>query len=813
MYSDDLIINSTATLEVAKSLGSKLTILNADLIIDQSTSMSAEDLQAVLEVIVTTTGNIQYKMANKSSTVANFTNLTSAGNVFIDVAGDISLPLLENVTTLHIGDSHSSSITSLSAPVLTKITAFGDGGSADYSGGNITITTGTAHQIDLPKATAITLSALATYDHGTLSVTGGSDFEFDLSAITSKTAAGSSKPFNLTIDGAESLSLPLITKGSIVANNVETINLPLFLGSNSDDFSDAVTLTLGAYTVNLETGSELVTLNFTGAKPESANDADDEGPSVDLSSSDDVESVTLGGVLNTVNAHFDTTNKSLETFVLTGKANAVTIEDTDSITAITLEHTADQAELASLTIKDNLEVETLTVDSLVSAASLVITGNDALTTISFDALKTQGGKSTAAANVDISDNDLTATAAEITKAATADDYAEGTFTTTSGMKDLKAYLDAAVTRFGTAGGTVYAAFDTLDSYLDIDDVSDPNAPLTLSTTKGAEPRLEVVYVSDAGYTPQSSTGSAKAKRSFVVDLAGDATMAIDANGGAIKSSGATSSNAALAVNSIITDATTAAATALGVSLSASKVARGSATITLGPIDSTTSEYSPTTGLTQIHGTNTFRASDTARLTINGRSYTYSSTTATQNKDVLANNLIAGWNDVYTGNKADHVLSQTTSGTIIVTSADIGSDGSNDSISLVWGTTGTTSSTNMGYRINTVDPSDNSTLPSNSAVLITFEASTAGSPLSEIGYPGKATVALTAKTVLVTGTASEITVTELTTSVAGNAVADSAAFTATNYYPTDSRADVRNPDGNIITPAVGELKDHDYTSWL
>ena len=121
---------------------------------------------------------------------------------------------------------------------------------------------------------------------------------------------------------------------------------------------------------------------------------------------------------------------------------------------------------------------------------------------------------------------------------------------------------------------------------------------------------------------------------------------------------------------------------------------------------------------------------------------------------------------------------------------------------------------MGYRINTVDTSDNKTLGNTSAVLVTFEASSAASPLSEIGYPSKA-LATAAKSLQVTGGTSAVTITELTTSVGGNAASQSAAVTATNSYPTDSRADVRNPDANVsvTTAQVGTLKTHNQTSWL
>ena len=253
-------------------------------------------------------------MTNKNSTPVTFNKLTSAGNIYVDVAGAISFPELENVTTLHIDDTHSAYITSFSAPKLSKITTFGAGGSSAYSGGTVTITTGTANEINLPKATAITLSALATYDAGSLSVTGKLDHTLDLAALTSKTAAGSSLAFSLTSVGAKEVSLPLLTKGNVIANTSKTINLPLFVGGASDSFTGARTITLGAYTRDLTTAVALETLTFTGAKAEGANDADDEGPSVNISASTTVQSVTLGGVLDGVTADFASANTSLTSF-------------------------------------------------------------------------------------------------------------------------------------------------------------------------------------------------------------------------------------------------------------------------------------------------------------------------------------------------------------------------------------------------------------------------------------------------------------------------------------------------------------------
>ena len=70
-------------------------------------------------------------------------------------------------------------------------------------------------------------------------------------------------------------------------------------------------------------------------------------------------------------------------------------------------------------------------------------------------------------------------------------------------------------------------------------------------------------------------------------------------------------------------------------------------------------------------------------------------------------------------------------------------------------------------------------------------------------------------VLITTATANITITELTTSVTGNSAAQSAAVTATNSYPDDSRADVRYPDNDVsvTTAQVGTLKTHNQTSWL
>ena len=498
---------------------------------------------------------------------------------------------------------------------------------------------------------------------------------------------------------------------------------------------------------------------------------------------------------------------------MSGKANAVSITNANGLTELDLAHTVEQAERGSLSIVDNTGLTSLKADKIASAASLTITGNDALSTISFDALKTQGGAATAAASVDVSDNDLTATEAELTKEAVGTAKAEGKFTSTSGMSDLEAYLTAAAARYASKGGSVYASFDTLEKYLDIDDVADNSAPFTWSS-KGGETKLELAYLSVGDFVSAITAGGTKAKRSFVVDLSsGDGAFQIHANGVIVDAAGSPGTNAALAALSIASEANVATANAVGVALSAAATARGTATITLGAIGS--SENSPTSAsaIANLTAADSFLKSNTVKLTIDGNSYTYSSTTASMTAATLATNLISGFNGAFADAVEEYTLSAGSGASIVVTSRDIGSDGVGQNISLTWGKTGTASDTSIGHVINTASTSDNKTVASTSAVLVTFEASSTGSDLSEIGYPTKA-MSTAVKSVKVSVTVGTSTVTELSSTAFSNSNTASGVETATNKYPTESRNDVRNPhDGATLRAESGTKNTHNQIAWL
>ena len=454
VYSDNLVINSAATLAVAKSLGSKLAIINGNVTITQSSSLSAADLQEVLDVMITITGDLSYSMVVNSSTQATFDNLTSVGDLTLDVSGDINFPLLENATVVTLNDTHKNYVTSVEFPVLAAVESFYTGTTADA--------------IDFPKATAITLSALANYEGvaSDLTIGGKLNFVLDLAALTSKKASGAKNAIDLTVKGAAELSLPEFTEGKIIANTSAKVVLPKFKGSGTDSFTKASYLHLAAYEQNVVMGSEvstsLDTLLFTGV----VATGEDNGPSLSLAAATGLSTLTVDGTINTLTL---TGNTSLTDVSLTGKANAITVSGASSLEVLTLAHTAGDAELASLSVTGNESLSSLTVSALVSASSLTITGNDSLETLEFTALKTQGGAATDAASINISDNNLTASSIEMSVAPTTDDKdGTGAIVTESGLDTLEAYIAAAATRYATGSGSIYVAFDTVEVYTGVD---------------------------------------------------------------------------------------------------------------------------------------------------------------------------------------------------------------------------------------------------------------------------------------------------------------------------------------------------------
>ncbi|MCG5644685.1 hypothetical protein MCN98_07995 [Flavobacteriaceae bacterium LSUCC0859] len=522
VYSNDLTINSQATLDVAKSLGGKLAIINGGVTITQSSSMDAEDLQAVVDVMVTVTGNVTYTMAVNGSTQAVFNNLTSVGGLNLDVSGAINFPELQNAGAVVLDDTHKNYVTSVEFPKLSKVTSFKTGSDANT--------------IKFSKATAITLSELANYENASLTLEGKLDFTLDLAKLTSKTAAGVKNPINLTIKGAKEVTLPEFTSGKVIADSSEKVVLAKYEGNIGDSFAKTEYLHLEVYEEDYTSSStSLDTLIFGGVAESSDTDSGDH-PTLDLDGASGLTNLTVKGKLYKL---YLKGNTSLTDVDVTGAINSVTVEGATSLEALVLGHTgaaiaADKDE-ADLTIKGNTELASLTVDALVNAADLTITGNTSLETISF--AKLAGIGVDAVPVVDVSNNNLTASVVEkdtngSTDAVTAAG-GTGSITTTSGMDDLKAYLGAAATKAAaTAGASVYASFDTVETYIDTADAQTGPFNFTVGAKgQGNNVYTEIVYIS-----PAEGADKFPNRTSYIIkDLmdGSDDKITIAANGGTV----------------------------------------------------------------------------------------------------------------------------------------------------------------------------------------------------------------------------------------------------------------------------------------
>ncbi len=522
VYSDNLTINSNATLAVAKSLGGKLAIINGSVTISQSSSMNAEDLQEVVDHMVTVTGSISYTMDVNGSTQAVFNNLTSVGNLTLDVSGAINFPVLENAAAIDFDNTHKNYVTSVEFPKLSKVTSFETNGNADT--------------IDFSKATAITLSELANYegtrDASQLTLNGKLDFTLDLAKLTSKTAAGAKNSIHLTISGAKEVTLPLFTDGEIDADSSEKVVLATYKGNSGDSFAKTEYLHLQAYEVtnnNLGTTS-LDTLIFNGVAPSTAIDISDH-PALDLTGATGLTTLTVSGKLNDVTL---SGNTSLSDVTFSGEANDVSVIGATSLETLVLSHTgaadADDDE-ASLTITGNTELSSLTVDSLVSAEGLTISGNTSLETISFAKLASLGAGE--APVVSIKNNNLTASRVEKdTNGATSAVQAAGgtgSITTASGLKSLKTYLGKAI---AATGADVYVSFDTVETYVTTEDVEDGPHTFDNSAARTSSTNNKLVVANIKAGTSDTKIPNKLAKSVNILDSdsGANATVQVTANG-------------------------------------------------------------------------------------------------------------------------------------------------------------------------------------------------------------------------------------------------------------------------------------------
>ena len=574
VFTGDLVITSNPTLEFAEALGDKVKIINGNVTIAAPSDMDAARLQAVVDRILTITGDLTVRAANSSAPAPTFDNLAGANNIKIAQSGSISFASLVSARDITIGDNYVSRLDgAVNFPALTLVSGFHTadiGDDAAYTPSGVTM-----NAILTPDASAINLNALPYYTPRTLTLEADDSATVNIDALKTEDANARERSYTISVKGASSLSGPGLTLGTITVEDVLNVDLPGFTGEiNIEDGVENVVMgALGNDFPSGGTGNDLVSVDLTAGDAAADN-------TIDLTGHNSLLSARIAGKIDTVTF---SGNTDLETLDISAALENLTIDNTSLETA-NLDYTnSNLAKDASLTITNNEDLTSFSANSVDGLASLVITNNDELETISFlslEAAPTGGGGAT----VTIGGSGANANAfnaQEIEEISATD----GNILTDSGIEGLKTYLTA-VAAVGASVLNVY--FDTADTH-----ISGATTLSNLEISNAADVARLVVVNKVAAADP-----AAAAKRSFVFTalhgVPGTA-HSLNFNGASITIT--EGNTAADFVANITSTANVSAATTNGVTLSASAYASPAATAVtaLAPAATVTATTASSTG--------------------------------------------------------------------------------------------------------------------------------------------------------------------------------------------------------------------------
>ena len=549
VFTGDLTINSEATLEFAESLGDKVKIVNGNVTVKAPSDLDGARLQTVVDRIRVITQDLTIRAASSSAPYVSLDSLSGVGNIKVAQAGSISFATLKSALEITIGNNYQSKLDGMiHFGGLTSVTKFVTGEIAS----NGAVSGDTDNAIILSKASGINLGALPYYTPRTLTLEADDEAALNLASLKSVDANDRERAYTVSIKGALDFNVPGLTAGEVTVEDVVNVNLAAFKGKIT--IKDGVeNVTMGALANDFTASTnDLVTVNLT---------ADAADKSIDLTGAQGLLSATIAGKIEGVTF---SGNNDLETLDITAALQNLTIDNT-SLEAATLEHTnSNLVEKSSLVVINNEDLTSLTADNVDGLATLTITGNEELETISFASLKAIPTKAGAGAKVTIGGSTATANALNaIDINQDAVDSKDGAFITDSGVDGLKAYLTAAAA-VGASVLKVY--FDSADDFTD-------GTPANTATNLviGSDAARLVVVDKVAAANP-----AAASKRTFLFSyLAGSGIMHdLHFNGATITiTEGSTPADF---VSNITSEANLTAATNNGVTLTANANAYPSA---------------------------------------------------------------------------------------------------------------------------------------------------------------------------------------------------------------------------------------------
>jgi len=563
VYNAGLSITTPAQLDAAVALGNNINIVNGSVTITHGSTMDATKLQGVVDKIFTVTGTYNYTASANTIAPPTFDKLASTGDLTVKAAGDISMKALATAGTITLDDAYTTKVTSIDLGALTSVTAI-QTDSSTY-----------VDEINFASVTNLDLGSLPYYVNAitndlTINVKTGATV--DIASLDDVNAAGVAKDYNLNIDGAAEVNLTNMVsdEGTLNLTDVGTATVTGFKGlitiksgTKNVVFTDVQRVALSSATaletVNIDldlvddadlTAALRAKYAYAGGARSGAT------PTLAFASMTNLTSVTLSGYYDDlsftslsnlasidIDAKFDvlsvTSNANLTSFDVTGSEfSDVTFTGNTGITSVEFDHTTDLTMTGSTTadgeadvvITGNTEMTSLTFGAT-KLSTLTVTGNTKLATVDFTGLSTVGSD---APNVDIWNNALVASAATDSDDGTTQYNAGttaatntnakldlGTYTTTSGMETLKAYMDAL---YADADSDAVIKFDTVTDYtIATDAVGNSNGKtagttLSVSSSGDATKENKITSVLELTKAEASNGKTAKAqKKAYILE--------------------------------------------------------------------------------------------------------------------------------------------------------------------------------------------------------------------------------------------------------------------------------------------------------
>ena len=868
VYSTAITVNSAATMASALALGNKVALMNATVSITDNAAIADADIQTFVDRIKTMNAKLSYSSGSATGFTPTFNELTSAKDMELTPAGDLSFAKLASAGTIEIHDDYETKITSVDLGAATSI----EGLTTDEGGTDATNT------VRLNSATNLDLGSLTRYGTAlTIDIKKGATL--DIASLNDINAAGTAvEAITLAITGPDSVTLSQIDDGTITLTDVNTATISNFYGTLDIKSGVKNLTTTKSVFVDLDSASSLetATLNMVNdydpalttsnaAKAAAGNSSTYTGTLSGIAAAA-LKSLTVTG--NFLDLTLDSGESNLETLSIDASFDDLSIDGLTDLTTLTVASTAKFSDL-TLTNTTNLSVADFNNSFSGAAAgttagtfsnvsvtnnsgltklhwaaddvgSLTVTGNDALVELDFTGLADDGGATAPSANV--YDNNLTATKAtdssdgetDKTSGASGDlgSFDDGT----SGMATLKSYLTHVVADADFAG---YVSFDTVSTADDTETAGTTTTTLNVTYTNATTWNAATVLYEVAGASTTTGGAATKGKRSLLLDVSrittlqlyagGDALLDINGDGAAGKYTVTGNSTSAI-VNALNNANNTARATANGVTYSAQDGGNSTAIVHIGTErDSAVWETTAAT-VTEIYLT----ASDIITFTLGNVTVTTTVTSVGgdfNSVQMVTDAVQAAWVAKVTtasqilyqfasaNTEASSSISNAKGNMLTFTAMDKGSAGKGKSISLTAASVDGTTTPILPVSYGATSATNDNT-SSGADVIVTFESNTAGVDESVVGLPATSatsgTFALaTISHVHDTNADVPVAITELHSNYKANAgTGKKTAGLSGDQHSDESWDDVRYPeDDNQVTTVTTTAVAKSRLGWL